>query len=70
LSRKNLEQKKQRRQEIKEQVEQYRKAVGSSNLDFEKGMQIRELMDQEKELLEKTNSSIEEIEQKIAEFEG
>jgi hypothetical protein len=65
-----LEQKKQRRQEIKEQVEQYRKAVGSSNLDFEKGMQIRELMDQEKELLEKTNSSIEEIEQKIAEFEG
>ncbi len=65
-----LEQKKQRRQEIKEQVEQYRKAVGNSNLDFEKGMQIRELMDQEKELLEKTNSSIEEIEQKIAEFEG
>ncbi len=65
-----LEQKKQRRQEIKEQVEQYRRTVGSSNLDFEKGMQTRELMDQEKELLEKTNASIEEIEQKIAELEG
>jgi hypothetical protein len=65
-----LEQKKQRRHEIKEQVEQYRRTVGSSNLDFEKGMQIRELMDQEKELLEKTNASIEEIEQKIAELEG
>lgn len=65
-----LEQKKQRRQEVKEQVEQYRKMIGSSGLDFERGMQIRELMDQEKELLEKTNSSIEEIEQKISELEG
>jgi hypothetical protein len=65
-----LEQRKQRRTEIKEQVEQYRRAVGSSSLDFERGMQIRELMDQEKELLDKTNASIEEIEQKIAELEG
>jgi len=65
-----LEQKKKRRQEIKDQIEQYRKTLGSSNLDFEKGMQTRELMDQEKELLEKNNSGIEEIEQKIAELEG
>ncbi len=65
-----LVQKKQRRQELKEQLELHRKALGSSNLDFEKAMQYRELMDQEKELLEKANAGIEEIEQKISELEG
>jgi hypothetical protein len=65
-----LEEKKKRRQEIKEQVEFYRRALGSSNLDFEKGMQYREQMEQERELLERTNKGIEEIEQKIAELEG
>lgn len=65
-----LEEKKTRRKEIKELIEQYRRAIGSSNLDFEKGMQVQELMNQEKELLEKTNASIEEIEQKIDELEN
>lgn len=65
-----LQQRKQRRQEIKDQLETYRKALGGSNLDFEKAMQYRELVEQEKERLEKANSSIEEIEQKIAELEG
>jgi hypothetical protein len=65
-----LQQKKQRRQEIKEQLESYRKALGSSGLDFEKAMMYRELSDQEKDLLEKANAGIEEIEKKIAEFEG
>jgi len=65
-----LQQKKQRRQEIKEQVETYRKALGSSNLDFEKAMLYRELIDQEKERLEKANLSIEEVEQKIGALEG
>lgn len=65
-----LQQKKERRQEIKEQLEQYRKALGSSNLDFEKAMLYRELVDQEKERLEKANAGIEEIEEKIAELEG
>lgn len=65
-----LAQKKQRRQEIKEQVEIYRKALGSSNLDFEKAMLYRELVDQEKERLEKANLGIEEIEQKISTLES
>lgn len=65
-----LQQKKQRRQEIKEQMEIHRKALGSSGLDFEKAMQYRELVDQEKERLDKANAGIEEIEQKIAELEG
>ncbi len=65
-----LSQKKQRRQEIKDQIESYRKALGSSGLDFEKAMLYREQADQEKDLLEKANASIEEVERKIAEIEG
>ena len=65
-----LQQKKQRRQEIKEQVETYRKTLGSSNLDFEKAMLYRELIDQEKERLEKANIGIEEIEEKIEALES
>lgn len=65
-----LQQKKDRRQEIKVQLETYRKALGSSNLDFEKAMLYRELVEQEKERLDKANAGIEEIEQKIAKLEG
>lgn len=65
-----LQQKKERRQEIKEQVEQYRKTLGSSSLDFEKAMHFQELLSQEKELLEKANAGISEIEQKIADLES
>lgn len=65
-----LQQKKERRQEIKEQVETYRKMLGASNLDFEKAMQYRELLEQEKERLEKANAGIVEIEDKIEELEG
>jgi hypothetical protein len=65
-----LDQKKKRRQEIKEQVEYYRRALGSSNLDFEKGMLYREHMEQERELLDRMNQGIEEIELKISELEG
>ncbi len=64
-----LQQKKERRQEIKEQLEIYRKALGSSGLDFEKGMMYRELADQEREQLDKANAGIEEVERKISEFE-
>ncbi len=65
-----LQQKKQRRQEIKEQLEMHRKTLGNSNLDFEKAMHYRELVDQEKERLEKANAGIEEIEHKISELES
>jgi hypothetical protein len=64
-----LQQKRERRQEIKEHLDNYRKALGSSHLDFEKAMLYRELVEKEKELLEKTNAGIEELEQKIAEIE-
>lgn len=65
-----LEQKKERRQEIRETLEGYRKLLGGSSLDFEKAMHIRELIDQEKERLEKANLGIQEIEDKIASLEG
>ncbi|MGB7978759.1 MAG: hypothetical protein WCF19_06335 [Chlamydiales bacterium] len=62
-----LQQRKERRQEIKMQLEVYRKALGGgSGLDFDKAMQYQELVSQERERLEKANSAIEEIEQKIA----
>jgi DNA repair exonuclease SbcCD ATPase subunit len=65
-----LQQKKERRQEIKEHVETYRKALGASNLDFEKAMHYNELLEQERERLEKANEGIDEIERKIDELEG
>jgi hypothetical protein len=65
-----LQQKKQRRQEIKDQLETYRKALGGSSLDFEKAMHYQELVQQEKERLDKANSGIAEIEQKISELES
>lgn len=64
-----LQQKKDRRQEIKEIVDSYRKTLGSSGLDFEKAFHLQELLDQEKERLEKANLAIEEVEQKIAGLE-
>ena len=63
-----LGQKKDRRQEIKESLETHRKTLGSSGLDFEKAIQLRELIDQEKERLEKANAAIQEIEDKIDEL--
>ena len=64
-----LQQKKERRQEIKDSVETYRKALGASNLDFEKAMLYNELLEQERERLDKANSEIQEIEKKIDEIE-
>ena len=65
-----LDQRRERRQEIKLQLEEYRKVLGGSGFDFEKAMMYRELIDLEKNRLEKANSSIEEVEEKIAEIEG
>jgi len=65
-----LHQKKERRQEIKEMLETHRKTLGGSGLDFEKAIQLRELIDQEKERLEKANAGIQEIEAKIGELES
>ncbi len=65
-----LEERKQRRQEIKNQLEHYRKLLGGSGFDFEKAMLYREQIEAEKASLDKINSSIDEIEEKISEIEG
>ena len=64
-----LKDKKEQRQEIKNQIEVYRKAKGSSGLDFEQAMSYNSQMAQEKERLDKINSSIREIEEMIHEVE-
>jgi hypothetical protein len=64
-----LKQRKERRQEIKNQLEVLRKAAGSSSLDFEKAMTYKTQINEEKERLEKANHAIQEIERKIAEVQ-
>lgn len=63
-----LQQRKERRQEIKDQLEQLRKAAGSSSLDFEKAMSCKMQINEEKERLEKANQAIQEIETKIVQL--
>lgn len=63
-----LKERKARRQELREQVEELRKMAGSSGLDFTKALQISQQHLDEKEKLEKLNQSIKELEEKIAEF--
>lgn len=65
-----LQQKKQKRQEIKSQIEEYRKIIGGSSLDFEKGIEMNSLMSEEKARLEKVDEAISEIERKISEFKN
>jgi len=63
-----LDQRKQRRKEVKAQIEEYRKILGGSTLDFEKAILYNDLMNTEKERLEKIDEGIEEIDQKIIAF--
>lgn len=65
-----LDQRKERRVEIKKQLEKYRKALGGSGFDFEKAMMYNESIEIEKQRLENANKKIEEIEAKISELEG
>jgi len=65
-----LAERKLQRQEIKAELETYRKALASSGFDFEKAMRYRELLDAEKIRLDKVGAAIEEIEQKIVALEG
>ncbi len=65
-----LSERKLQRQEIKAELENYRKALSASGFDFEKAMRYRELLDQEKARLDKANAIIEEIEEKIRELES
>lgn len=65
----NLEQYKSERQDIKRLLDNLRKESGSSGLDFTQGLQINATIAVERERLEKLNHQIEEIEEKIADFE-
>lgn len=67
--RKVLDDRKAQRQEIKTELETYRKALAGSGFDFEKAMRYRELLDEEKARLDKVNEAIGEIEEKIFELE-
>lgn len=64
-----LQERREQRQEIRDQLEQYRKALGGSGLDFEKAIAFSDLVELEKGRLEKTNLAIQEIEDKISEIE-
>lgn len=56
----------EQRQEIRERIEALRKAKGASGQDFEHAMQVLTLESSEKELLDKVNHTISEIENKLA----
>lgn len=65
-----LNEKKERRQEIKDHIESLRrKSKGSSGMDFEQAMQSSHQLEAERSNLEKINASIQEIEEKIEELE-
>jgi hypothetical protein len=61
-----LQQRIERRQVIKNQLELLRKGSGSSGLDFEKALNFNMQVSAEKERLEKISEGIQEIEQEIA----
>jgi len=56
---------KQRRKEIRNQLEEYRKASGSSGLDFEQALKQSEQVEQEKQRLATVDEEIVEIESRI-----
>jgi hypothetical protein len=64
-----LVQRKERRQEVKNQIENLRKNSGTSGFDFEQAMTFNAALNAEKERLEKSNQGIKEIEQKIADLQ-
>lgn len=58
------------KQDIRKQLEIYRTALAGSGFDFEKAIYYRGLFDTEKARLEKANTAIEEIEEKVEELEN
>lgn len=65
-----LQEKKERRQEIKKQLETYRKASkGSSGMDISQALQFNTQIEEERERLDKITLSIEEIEETIDSLE-
>lgn len=64
-----LIQRKERRQESKTLLDQYRKASGSSGFDFQQAMKLNEQISEEKERFAKLDQSVKEIEEKIQELQ-
>lgn len=65
-----LIERKQRRSEMKLQIDAYRKVLAGSGFDFEKAIMYKDLIEEEKVSLEKVNESIYEIEKKLVEIQG
>lgn len=65
-----LKERKERRQEVRDQIELLRKIKGSSQLDFVRALTVNEELQKEKEQLDKINHAIEELEEKIGSLEG
>ncbi len=65
-----FENKKKKRTLIKVKLENYKKELSGSGFDFEQAIVYREIIDAEKNRLEKVNDSIEQIEEKILEIEN
>lgn len=61
--------KENRRKELKEQLEEYRKRLGGSDLDFEKTMIFIDRREADKKFLDKINNSITDIKKKIKQIE-
>jgi hypothetical protein len=64
-----LKERQEQRQEVKAQLEQYRKMKSASTLDFEKAMELSNQMADDKERLGKISAAIGEIESKLLELE-
>lgn len=60
-----LEERKVLRQEIKSRLDAFRKTAGGSGFDFEQAMKYHELLDLEKERLEKMDEAIASLEERI-----
>lgn len=63
-----LKQRKARRQEIKDKMDELRKKAGASGLDFTKAIAINEQITEEKDKLDKLSDGIREIEEKIKNY--
>lgn len=60
-----LREKKAKRQEIEEQLKAYKKASVASGLNFEQAMKYDELIRSEKEILQRMNEGIQDLEDKL-----
>ncbi|CCB89588.1 hypothetical protein [Simkania negevensis] len=65
-----LEEREELLNQVKQQVQDYRKEMGGSGLDFEKAMTYRELYDSAKIHLDKEVEAVDQLEEKIAEIES